>query len=161
LVPQIGFLFGLQLFLLSVNAIASWTALIFAHVVFVLPYVFLSLSAPWRAFDKRYDSIGAALGASSRRIFWHIRAPMLLRAILSACAVGFAVSIGQYLPTLLIGAGRFPTITTEAVALGSGGNRRIIGIYAFMQMMLPFVGFLLASILPALIFRNRRGITGF
>ncbi|WP_018688946.1 ABC transporter permease [Ahrensia kielensis] len=160
LVPQIGFLFGLQLLLLSVNAIASWTALILVHVVFVLPYVFLSLSAPWRAFDKRYDSIGAALGSSNWRIFWRIRTPMLLRAILAACAVGFAVSIGQYLPTLLIGAGRFPTITTEAVALGSGGNRRIIGIYAFMQMMLPFIGFLLASTLPALIFRNRRGITG-
>lgn len=161
LVPQIGFLFGLQLLLLSLNATASWAALILVHVVFVLPYVFLSLSAPWRAFDKRYDSIGAALGASNWRIFWRIRAPMLLRAILAACAVGFAVSIGQYLPTLLVGAGRFPTITTEAVALGSGGNRRIIGIYAFMQMMLPFIGFLLASVLPALVFRKRRAISGF
>lgn len=85
---------------------------------------------------------------------------MLLRAILAAAAVGFAVSIGQYLPTLLIGAGRFSTITTEAVALGSGGNRRIIGIYAFLQMILPFMGFLLASLVPALIFRNRRAIKG-
>ena len=42
-------------------------------------------------------------------------------SILTAAAVGFAVSVGQYLPTLLIGAGRLPTITTEAVALASGG----------------------------------------
>ncbi len=46
---------------------------------------------------------------------------------LTALAVGFAVSIGQYLPTLLLGWGRVPTITTEAVALSSGGDRRIDG----------------------------------
>ncbi|MEM9574637.1 MAG: ABC transporter permease subunit, partial [Pseudomonadota bacterium] len=160
LVPQIGFLFGLQLLLLNFNASTSWAALIFVHVVFVLPYVFLSLSAPWRSYDTRYEAIAAALGTSPWRIFLRVRFPMLLRAVLAAAAVGFAVSIGQYLPTLLIGAGRFSTITTEAVALGSGGNRRIIGIYAFLQMVLPFVGFLLASLVPALIFRNRRAIKG-
>jgi hypothetical protein len=49
-------------------------------------------------------------------------------AILTAAAVGFAVSVGQYLPTVLIGADRLSTIATEAVALSSGGNRRIIGM---------------------------------
>ncbi|MDZ7823968.1 MAG: ABC transporter permease subunit [Ahrensia sp.] len=160
LVPQIGFLFGLQLLTLSVGVGASWFAVIFVHVVFVLPYVFLSLSAPWRSFDKRYDAIGAALGASQARIFWRIRFPMLLRAILAAMAVGFAVSVGQYLPTLLIGAGRFATITTETVALGSGGNRRIIGIYSFVQMMLPLLGFIFAALVPALLFSKRRAIRG-
>ncbi|MEM1376913.1 MAG: ABC transporter permease, partial [Pseudomonadota bacterium] len=75
-----------------------------------------------------------------------------------AAAVGFAVSIGQYLPTLLIGAGRFATITTEAIALGAGGNRRLIGVYAFLQMSLPFVGFMIATLVPVLLFKNRRAI---
>lgn len=160
LVPQIGFLFGLQLLLVATDADKSWPALVLVHVIFVLPYVFLSLSAPWRAFDRRYEAIAIALGSSAVRTFWRIRFPMLLRAILVASAVGFAVSVGQYLPTLLIGAGRFPTITTEAVALGSGGDRRVIGVYAFLQMLLPFIGFALASLLPALLFRNRRAIRG-
>ena len=160
IVPQIGFLFGLQLILVAAGADASWAALVLVHVVFVLPYVFLSLSAPWRAYDRRYEAIATALGASAARTFWVIRLPMLLRAILVASAVGFAVSVGQYLPTLLVGAGRFPTITTEAVALGSGGNRRVIGVYAFLQMLLPFVGFVLAAMIPALLFRNRRAIRG-
>ncbi|RKF08590.1 ABC transporter permease subunit [Oceaniradius stylonematis] len=160
LVPQIGFLFGLQLLLIAGDADASWAALILVHVVFVLPYVFLSLSAPWRAYDGRYEAVAAALGAPAGRVFWRVRMPMLLRAVLVAAAVGFAVSVGQYLPTLLVGAGRFPTITTEAVALGSGGDRRVIGVYAFLQMLLPFVGFALATLVPALLFRNRRAIRG-
>ena len=80
---------------------------------------------------------------------------MMAKSALVACAVGFAVSVGQYLPTLLIGGGRWPTITTEAVALASGGDRRVIGVYAFVQMLLTFVGFALAMLVPAFLFRNR------
>ncbi|GAB4360277.1 MAG: ABC transporter permease [Oricola sp.] len=158
LVPQAGFVFGLKLFFTHGGVGATWAALVIVHMVFVLPYVFLSLSAPWRAFDTRYEAIAAGLGKDGRTTLLAIRLPMLARAILVACAVGFAVSIGQYLPTVLIGAGRLVTITTEAVALGSGGNRRVIGIYAFLQMLLPFLGFAFAALVPALLFRNRRAM---
>jgi putative thiamine transport system permease protein len=156
IVPQAGFVFGLQMFFLVLGLNASFAALLLVHLVFVLPYVFLSLSDPWRAFDRRYDWTAATMGISRNRAFWQIRFPMLARAILVACAIGFAVSIGQYLPTILIGAGRWPTLTTEAVALASGGDRRVIGVYAFLQMLLPFAGFLLAALVPAIWFANRR-----
>lgn len=155
IVPQVSFVFGLQLFFLVTGMDASWIGLVLVHLIFVLPYVFLSLSDPWRAWDRRFASIAHGLGASPDRTFWRVRLPMLLKPVLVACAVGFAVSIGQYLPTLLIGGGRWPTITTEAVALASGGDRRIIGVYAFLQMVLPFVGFALATMIPAFLFRNR------
>lgn len=158
LVPQAAFLFGLQLLFLVGGADATLAALVFTHLVFVLPYVFLSLSDPWRAFDRRYDAIAAGLGKGRWATLYHVRLPMLARAVLTAAAVGFAVSIGQYLPTVLIGAGRLDTITTEAVALASGGNRRVIGVYAFLQMVLPAAGFLVATAVPALLFRSRRAL---
>jgi putative thiamine transport system permease protein len=83
---------------------------------------------------------------------------MLLRPLLTAAAVGFAVSVGQYLPTLLIGGGRVATLTTEAVALASGGDRRLIGVHALAQSAAAFVGFALALAIPALAFRNRRDL---
>ncbi|MCB1384839.1 MAG: ABC transporter permease subunit [Nitratireductor sp.] len=158
IVPQPAFLFGLQMLFLALGVSGSYGSVVLVHIVFVLPYVFLSLSDPWRAFDRRFSHCAASLGAGRDRIFWHIRLPMLLRAVLAAAAIGFAVSIGQYLPTLLIGAGRWPTITTEAVSLASGGDRRVIGVYAFLQMGLPFAGFLIATLVPVLLYRNRRGM---
>jgi putative thiamine transport system permease protein len=158
LVPHAAFLFGLQLFFVLSDLQATLPALVFAHLVFVMPYVFLSLSDPWRAFDRRFEAIAAGLGKSRWTTLFRIRLPMLARAILAAAAVGFAVSIGLYLPTLLVGAGRLTTITTEAVALASGGNRRVIGVYAFLQMLLPALGFLVATLIPALLFRNRRAM---
>ncbi|MBX3573416.1 MAG: ABC transporter permease [Mesorhizobium sp.] len=158
LVPQASFLFGLQLLFLLAGFNASLPALVLAHLVFVLPYVFLSLSDPWRAYDRRYDAIAAGLGKSRLRALLSIRLPILTRPILVAAAVGFAVSIGQYLPTLLIAGGRLPTITTEAVALASGGNRRVIGVYAFLQMLLPVIGFAIATLVPALLWRRFRAL---
>tara|TARA_R110002020_G_scaffold255539_7_gene469309 strand:+ start:3775 stop:5469 length:1695 start_codon:yes stop_codon:yes gene_type:complete len=158
IVPQISFMFGLQVLSIWLGIDASFGALVLAHLVFVLPYVFLSLSDPWRAHDQRHDLIAAGLGMSRTRTLVKIRLPMLTRAILTAAAVGFSVSVGQYLPTVLIGAGRLTTVTTEAVALAAGGNRRVIGVYAFMQTLLPFVAFAIATVLPGLVFRNRRGM---
>ncbi|MCA3446061.1 MAG: ABC transporter permease subunit [Rhodobacter sp.] len=158
IMPQVAFLPGLAELALRTGAEGSTGAVAAAHLVFVLPYVFLSLAAPWRAWDPRLAVAGAALGATPGRIFWRLRLPMLLRPILTAAAVGFAVSVGQYLPTLLIGGGRVTTLTTEAVALSSGGNRRIIGTYAMLQLALPLLAFALALALPAALFRNRTGM---
>lgn len=158
IVPQPAFLFGLQHVFIASGLQATQSALVLVHLIFVLPYVFLALSDPWRAFDSRYEQVAAGLGRSRRAIFWRIRMPLLTRAILTAAAIGFAVSVGQYLPTVLIGAGRLTTVTTEAVALASGGNRRIIGIWAFVQMSLPFAAFLVATLVPALIFRRFRAM---
>lgn len=158
LIPQTAFLPGLQTWLLSIGADTGPLPVIFSHMVFVLPYIFLSLGDAWRSWDPRYARIAASAGASPARVFWVIRLPMLLRPILTAVAVGLAVSIGQYLPTLLIGGGRVATLTTEAVALASGGDRRAIGLYGLMQTLAALLPFAFALAIPAIAWRNRRGL---
>lgn len=157
-VPQVSFLFGLQVLMLAAGFGPSLGAVVFAHLVFVLPYVLLSLGDAWRSLDPRFGAVAAALGASDARIFLRIRLPLLLPAILTAAAVGFAVSVGLYLPTALIGAGRIATVTTESIALSAGGSRRLIGVASVLQMVLPLLAFSLALAVPAVVFRNRRGL---
>ena len=158
LVPQTTFLPGLQTLLLGLGADVGRSPVIAAHLVFVLPYVFLSLGDPYRAWDGRNGVTAAALGASPNRVFWQVRLPMLTRPVLVAVAVGLSVSVGQYLPTLLIGGGRVSTLTTEAVALASGGDRRAIAVYGLAQTAAALVPFALALIIPTLMWRNRRGL---
>lgn len=157
LVPQIAFLPGLQMLALT-TGLPGMAATYAAHLTFALPYALLSLAPAFRAFDPRIAPLAASLGASPDRIFWTLRLPMLARPALTALAVAFAVSVGQYLPTLLLGGGRIETLTTEAIALSSGGNRRIIGTYGLLQMALPTLAFALAAALPAWAFANRRGM---
>lgn len=158
LVPQIAFLPGVQTLMLLAGVQGGVLAVTLAHILFVFPYVFLVLSAPYRAWDARLATMGRALGASPARVFWRLRLPMLLAPVLAAMAVGMAVSVGQYLPSLMIGGGRVSTLTTEAVALASGGDRRAIGVWALLQTALALAPFAVAVLLPGLWWRNRRGM---
>ncbi|WP_076449800.1 ABC transporter permease [Roseivivax lentus] len=159
-VPQIAFLPGLQTLFLTFGLTAGTIPVVIAHLVFVLPYIFLSLGDPWRAWEPRTGIVARALGTSPSGVLWRVRLPMLARPILTAAAVGIAVSVGQYLPTLLAGGGRVATLTTEAVALASGGDRRAIGVYGVAQTLVAMVPFAAALLIPALLWRNRRGMHG-
>lgn len=158
LVPQIAFLFGLQVALVRLHLDGTLLAVIWAHLVFVLPYVFLSLADPWRALDPRLARSAASLGSSRTRILFAVKLPILLRPILVAATVGIAVSIAQYLATVFAGAGRIATITTEALTLASGADRAMIGVLGFTQAMLPLLCYGLALAIPRFVFRNRRGL---
>ncbi|NBB97712.1 MAG: ABC transporter permease [Alphaproteobacteria bacterium] len=159
LVPQIAFLPGLSALGLWLGLDGTFGAVLAVHLVFVLPYLALSLSDPWHAWDHRAGLVAATLGAGPWRVLLAVRLPMLLRALCIAFAVGFATSVAQYLPSLLIGAGRIGTVTTEAVALAASGNRRLIGVWALVQMVLPMAVFALALALPALVARRRQGMS--
>ncbi|MGD1877112.1 MAG: ABC transporter permease [Kiloniellaceae bacterium] len=148
LVPQVAFLFGAQVLAIQTGIDATWIALVWSHLLFVLPYVFLTLGDPYRALDERYARTALCLGARPNRVFWQVKLPMLLRPVLCALAGGFAVSVTQYLPTLFAGGGRFATLTTEAVGLSAGGDRRVMGVYAFLQALLPLLAFAAALALP-------------
>lgn len=156
LVPAVSFLLGLAVAAAFVGIRPGFWPVVAGHVLFVLPYTYLSLSEAYRRMDPRWFAVGRTLGAGRSAVFWRIRLPMLLTPLLATAAVGLAVSAGQYLPTQVLGAGRVPTITTEAVALASGGDRRFIGVWALVQALLPATGFILAIAVPRLVWANRR-----
>lgn len=158
LVPQVPFLFGLLVVAEGARLQPGFVLVLLGHGLFVLPYVLLVLSEAYRRFDPRWIRLARTLGASPARSFWTVRLPVLLGPCLAAAAVGLAVSVGQYLPTLLLGAGRLETVTTTAVALASGGDRRLLGAWALVQAVLPAAGFALALGLPRLVWRHRRDL---
>jgi putative thiamine transport system permease protein len=158
LLPQIGFLFGLQTLLVLLDIDGTWLALTAAHLIFVFPYVMIMLADPYRALDPRYGRTARCLGRPPWQTWLRITIPLLLRAISFAFAIGFAVSAAQYLPTIFAGAGRLVTLTTEAVTLASGQDRRIIGAYAIAQSALPWLVLVLALLIPTWLYRHRAGM---
>jgi putative thiamine transport system permease protein len=133
-------------------------AVVWAHALFVFPYVMIALSDPWRRLDRRTLATAAALGAGPGARLFRVKLPMLLQPLLTAAAIGFAVSVAQYLPTLFVGAGRVATLTTEAVTLAAGADRRIAGLYALLQAALPWIVYTAAILVPLWVWRDRRGL---
>ncbi|MCH8552157.1 MAG: hypothetical protein LAT62_09485 [Natronospirillum sp.] len=158
IVPQIAFLFGIQVVLVWFNLDGRWLTLLWSHLMFVVPYLFLSLSGPYRSFDDRYARQAMLLRGNEWCPLWRVKWPMLLRPLCYVTALGFAVSLAQYLPTQYVGSGRFATLTTETVSIAGGGDRRLVGVYALIQWLLPMVIYTLALLVPAWFFRHRQGM---
>lgn len=144
--------------LLHLRLDASKLALVWSHLLWVLPYMLLTLVGAYRSFDGRLMTSARALGCSQLQACLRVKWPLLLRPLLLAWAVGFAVSVAQYLPTLFAGGGRFATVTTEAVALSAGGSRQVLAVQALLQVLLPLAAFAFAFSWVRLRSRNRQGL---
>jgi len=144
-VPGLLLMAGLYNLALRLALDGTLAGLAWVHTLVTLPYVFVALAPAWRSFDRRYEWTALALGRSRWAFWWRVKAPLLAAPLAAALAVGFAVSVAQYLPTQFIGAGRYATVTTEAVTLASGGQRHTAAAFAVLQALLPAIGFALAA----------------
>ena len=141
LLPSVLWVVGLHRLSLAWGIDGQWSGLWLAHSLAATPYVLIALSPAYLNFDTRYASIAASLQKSRWHFLAHIKWPLLKASLSAALAVGFAVSVAQYLPTLFVGAGRFATVTTEAVTLASGAQRSLTAAYAWLQWLLPALMF--------------------
>ncbi|MGO2355786.1 MAG: ABC transporter permease [Marinomonas foliarum] len=148
LLPQIGFLFGLHVLLIYSNLNGDLCAIIALHLMYVLPYVYLTLKGPYLAYEEEYLLQANRLNHRPWRNYVLVKIAMLKPAILTAFAIGFSVSIAQYLPTLIAGEGRYSTLTTEAVAQAASGDRKQVGSMAMLQAFFPIMVFWLAQFIP-------------
>ena len=143
--PAVLWVVGLYGLALRLQLEGQWLGLLLAHTLMVLPYVLLALSPAYRGFDARYGALCATLGHGHAAFLWRVKWPLLRRSLSASAAVGFAVSVAQYLPTLFVGAGRHASVTTEAVALAAGAQRSLTSAYAALQFALPVLAFALAA----------------
>ncbi len=143
--PSVLWVVGLHRLCLAWGIDARWPGLWLAHSLAAAPYVLIALSPAYLGFDVRYRQIAATLQKNRLTFLLRIKWPLLKASLWGALAVGFAVSVAQYLPTLFVGAGRFATVTTEAVTLASGAQRSLTAAYAWLQWLLPALMFGMAA----------------
>ncbi|MCZ4216548.1 ABC transporter permease subunit, partial [Escherichia coli] len=158
LLPALPLVAGQYTLALWLNLDGSWTAVVWGHLLWVMPWMLFILQPAWQRIDSRLILIAQTLGWSRAKIFFYVKCPLMLRPALIAFAVGFSVSIAQYMPTLWLGAGRFPTLTTEAVALSSGGSNGILAAQALWQLLLPLIIFALTALVVKWVGYVRQGL---
>ncbi|MEM0908520.1 MAG: ABC transporter permease [Pseudomonadota bacterium] len=150
IVPQVAFVFGLDILAISAGITPGLGAVTLTHALFALPYALIALSGPWAALDPRFEAIAASLGKGPLTRLVRVRLALLAQPLAVAAALCVAVSVGLYVPTQVIGGGRVTTVTTEAVAASASGDRRLIGLFATLQLVLPFIAFTVARGVPRL-----------
>jgi putative thiamine transport system permease protein len=145
--PAVLWVLGLHRLALAWGLDGQAPGLLLVHTLACLPYVLLALNGPYAAFDVRLRQVSDSLGHGHWTFLYRVKWPLLKAALVSAFAIGFSVSVAQYLPTLYIGAGRFITVTSEAVNLAAGAQRSLLAAFAALQWLLPATLFALAALL--------------
>lgn len=156
--PALPLVAGQYQILLVMEQDGSWLGVIWSHLLWVVPYMLLVARPAWQQFDSRLTITAQTFGWSPWKILCWVKLPLLIRPLLAALAVGFSVSVAQYLPTLYAGAGRFTSVTTETVALSSGGDPQQQAIQALLQMLLPAIMFIAMRQLSSLFTHYRQGL---
>jgi molybdate transport system permease protein len=91
----------------------SFTGLVIASVFYSLPFAVQPFQAALRAVPRDLLDAGATLGATPRRIFWRLHAPLAWRGIAAGLTLGFAHTLGEFGVVLMIG-GSIPGVTKVA-----------------------------------------------
>jgi spermidine/putrescine transport system permease protein len=99
--------------------LSIWTAAL-GHVVVTTPYAVLAVATRLYGYDRRLDAAAADLGASPRRVFWHVTLPLVMPGILAAALIVFTVSLDTFGVTFFtIGAqGTLPMYIWSQVEMG-------------------------------------------
>jgi len=148
LIPQVTLLFGWQAIALLLGIDGQWLTVVYSHWVYALPYVILILAIAWREQDPNWHHAAQTIGGGYFRVLWRVHLPMMAKPLCQAAAVAAAVSVAQYLPTLLLGAGRHQTLAIELVTSFGGVDRRVIAALALLQSLTPLLVFLAALVVP-------------
>jgi putative thiamine transport system permease protein len=145
--PQLAVAGGQYRLFLDAGLTGSLLGLFLAHLAPTAAYVLIVLTGPYRAFDARYIQAARALSVSQPSAWLKVKLPLLKAPLLTSAAIGFAVSMVQFVPAQLIAGGRFSTLPMEAVTLSSGGSRPLTAAFALLLALPPLLAVLTAAML--------------
>ena len=135
--PPVALAMGLNVMFLRTGLAGSWTAVVLAHLVATVPYAVLIMAAALTRYDLGYERQAGVLGAGAGHILVHVFLPLARPAVLVTAALTFIVSWGQYLLTLLPGAGRLTTVPVLLLAAAGGGNPTAAAALALVAAVPP------------------------
>lgn len=141
--PPVALAMGLNVAVLRAGAEGSVWTVAAAHLVATLPYGVLILTAALTRYDPGLERQAAVLGAGDARILLRVFLPVAAPALATTAALVFVVSWGQYLLTLLPGAGRVTTLPVLLLAASTGGNPTATAALALAAALPPAVAVLL------------------
>ncbi len=89
--------FGIALITRVLGIPLAWYSTTFAvHLVWTLPFGFLTMLAVFNRFDRRLEEAGLTLGASRLTTFRRITLPLVLPGVIGSALFGFTLSFDEF-----------------------------------------------------------------
>lgn len=95
----------------------SFQGLLVASVLYSLPFAVQPFAAALAAVDRGLIEASWCLGASRRRTFFHVMAPLALPGIVTGMVLSFAHTLGEFGVVLMVGGNLPGTTRTVSIAI--------------------------------------------
>jgi putative spermidine/putrescine transport system permease protein len=93
--------FGVALLARALGLGLAWYTSTFAvHIVWTLPFGFLTMLAVFNRFDRRLEEAALTLRATRWTAFWRITFPLVLPGVIGAALFGFTLSFDEFARSL-------------------------------------------------------------
>jgi ABC-type spermidine/putrescine transport system permease subunit II len=109
IVPPIITALALFFLCAKYDMLGTFTGLVLAHTVLVVPYVILLMSVAIQSFDERIEQVALTLGATKVRMLTRILLPNLLPSAFASWLFAFVISFDEVVVTLFL-SGTYLTI---------------------------------------------------
>lgn len=140
IIPSIALLTNLDFVMIKFNLNGSFFGVVAAHSLFCLPYAIKLLMDNFEINGDDYEKVSQNLGASYWQTFWHVTIPLNKSGLQGAILMTYVVSMTQYLATLLVGDGKYLTLSVRMFPFTTAGKYQIAAVYA--------ITFLVVTLLP-------------
>lgn len=101
-VPHFTVGLGILILVAQANLSLGFSALVFCHLVLVLPYVIRSIYVSFKNLDPRYELAAASLGASPRRVLGTVTIPLLIPGMVGGWLFAAILSFNEFTGSLFI-----------------------------------------------------------
>jgi ABC-type spermidine/putrescine transport system, permease component II len=156
IIPGIALLTNMDFVMIKFGLNGSFFGVLVVHSLFCLPYAIKLLVDNLSLYGDKYEIVSKNLGASRLQTFFAVTLPMSRTGLQGAVLMTYIVSMTQYLSTLLVGDGKFLTLSVRMFPFTQTGRYKIAAVYG--------ITFLIVTIIPLylidrfLINRKRRQV---
>ena len=146
--PEIVLGASLLTLFLNGRVVTGFATIFIAHVLFIVSYVVVTVKARLIDFDRHLEEAAMDLGANEWTTFRKVTLPLLAPAILSAAALGFALSIDDFVITYFVAGSEttFPLFVWGAARVAVPPQVNVIASAIFLVAVLVMVAHVLWGI---------------
>jgi len=121
------------------NYLYSITGIIFANILFFLPFFILPLFSSFEDLNPRLEEVAESLGSYGFHKFRRVIAPQILYSFITGCLLTFLLVFNQISVILALGAGKTYTLTYQLFAQYEGFQYNMANTIAVVSIIVTFL----------------------
>ena len=128
----------LVLFVALGMQLGFWTLLL-AHTTFCLPFVVITVYAQLKGFDGHLLEAAQDLGASERRVFWHIILPLLLPSVAASWLLSFTLSLDDVIISSFVTGPQYEVLPVRVFSMVKVGVSPEVNVLATLLLLISLL----------------------